>query len=143
MSLLSISARHTPSICRRYGHPSKATNYFIECASSLIADEIYEPSLERMQAFLMLGVSEWVQGKGTRSAMHMGIAVRSQFRFFKNRYLLIDHTIVASILHLHREESYSLPANATVEDIIESESKRRTFWLLESVITTSGFLDIR
>jgi len=35
-------------------------------------------------------------------------------------------------MHLHREESYSLPGNATVEDIIESESKRRTFWLLES-----------
>ncbi|RDW85994.1 hypothetical protein BP5796_04319 [Coleophoma crateriformis] len=36
------------------------------------------------------------------------------------------------MLHLHREESYKISENATTKEIIEAESARRTFWILES-----------
>ncbi|RDW60578.1 hypothetical protein BP6252_11961 [Coleophoma cylindrospora] len=114
-SILSVSARFTKCLVRRYGDTTKATDYFINRAGDMIINEIYNPSLERTQSFFLLGVSEWVQGNRTRSAMHMGIAVR-----------------MAGIQHLHREESYAIPHNAATEDIINLEAARRTFWVLES-----------
>jgi hypothetical protein len=71
LSILSISAPHTPSLWRRYGGILSASKHFISCAGQLIANEIYEPSLERIQAFFLLGVSEWAQGNGTRSAVYL------------------------------------------------------------------------
>ncbi|RDW91689.1 hypothetical protein BP5796_02854 [Coleophoma crateriformis] len=114
-SILSVSARFTKCLVRRYGDTTKATDYFINRAGDMIINEIYNPTLERTQSFFLLGVSEWVQGNRTRSAMHMGIAVR-----------------MAGIQHLHREESYAIPPNTATEDIINLEAARRTFWVLES-----------
>ena len=38
---------------------------------------------------------------------------------------------VAGILRLHREETYSLPPHATADEIVSSESARRTFWVIQ------------
>ncbi|KUJ10420.1 uncharacterized protein LY89DRAFT_562387, partial [Mollisia scopiformis] len=115
LGILSVSARFTKCLVNRYGDATKATDYFINRASELLPNEIFKPSVERIQALFLLGVAEWVQGNRTRSAILMGIAVR-----------------MASIQHLHREESYMLPENPTTEDVINSEVARRTFWVLES-----------
>lgn len=39
---------------------------------------------------------------------------------------------MAGIQHLHREETYALPQDASTTDIINSEVARRTFWVLQS-----------
>lgn len=44
---------------------------------------------------------------------------------------------VAGILRLHREETYNLPPDATTDEIVDSETARRTFWVLESKPSTS------
>lgn len=44
---------------------------------------------------------------------------------------------VAGILRLHREETYNLPPKATTDDIVDSETARRTFWVLESKSSAS------
>lgn len=69
LSILSVSARFTKCLIERYGDASKATDYFIMKASDLLPSEIYNPSLERTQALLLLGISEWTQGNRTRSAV--------------------------------------------------------------------------
>lgn len=69
LSILSVSARFTKCLLKRYGDATKATDYFLDRAGELIPNEIYEPSLERTQALFLLGVSEWTQGKRTRSAV--------------------------------------------------------------------------
>jgi hypothetical protein len=48
--------------------------------------------------------------------------------------MLID-VAVASILCLHREETYSLPPDATADEVVDSEMARRTFWIIESMNT--------
>lgn len=113
--ILSISARFTPSLVRRYGGPARATENFLQIARALASAEMYKPSLERTQGFFLLAISEWGNGDKERSSMDMGVAVR-----------------MASILRLHREETYCLPPGAPAEQVIRAEAARRTFWMIHS-----------
>ncbi|GAA6041991.1 hypothetical protein JCM8097_009134 [Rhodosporidiobolus ruineniae] len=113
LSILTISARFAPSLVKRFGSRRAATEAFSARAMSLVPDEMLKPSLERTQAFFLLGVSEWGAGYGQRSWMLMGIAVR-----------------MAGLLRLHREDAYTLPADAEPDEVIRSELARRTFWIL-------------
>ncbi|KAK5128735.1 hypothetical protein LTR85_000068 [Meristemomyces frigidus] len=111
-SVLAISARFTACLAKRFGGSSNASDYFIELASHCVAEQMYETSLENMQAFFLLGMAEWARGNRSRSSIDMGIAVR-----------------MAGNLRLHREESYALSADSTAEQIVQSEVARRTFWV--------------
>ncbi|KAH8887379.1 hypothetical protein GQ53DRAFT_656048 [Thozetella sp. PMI_491] len=113
--ILSISARFTPALVHRYGTASKATAHFLSISRSMVPTEMYKPSLERTQAFFLLAISEWGNGDKDRSSMDMGVAVR-----------------MATLLKLHREETYQLPMDATAEQIVRAESARRTFWMIQS-----------
>lgn len=113
--ILSISARFTPSLVRRYGGSARATENFLQIARALASAEMYKPSLERTQGFFLLAIAEWGNGDKERSSMDMGVAVR-----------------MASILKLHREETYCLPPGAPAEQVIRAEAARRTFWMIHS-----------
>lgn len=115
LSILSLSGRFTPSLVRRYGSQAKATEFFLSQAAHLVPHEMYQPSLERTQAFFLLGIAEWGNGDRNRSCIHMAIAIK-----------------MAGILCLHKEETYKLSENATSDDVVNSEIARRTFWMLES-----------
>lgn len=114
-SILSIAARFTPGLARRYGSSARATANFVHIARALAPAEMYKPSLDRAQAFFLLAIAEWGSGDKERSAMDMGVAVR-----------------MAAILRLHREETYALPPGAPAEHVIRAESARRTFWMIHS-----------
>ncbi|KAL2810751.1 hypothetical protein BJX63DRAFT_401167 [Aspergillus granulosus] len=114
-SILSISARFTPSLVVRYGGASNATELFLRQATALVPEQMYIPTLEATQGFFLMGIAEWGKGDKHRSSMHMGIAVN-----------------MAGLLRLHREETYRLPGDATAEEIVYAEAARRTFWMLES-----------
>ena len=115
LSILSISARFTPSLVKLYGGGQNATDFFLENAAIMVLDHMYKPSLENIQAFFLISLAEWGKGDKDRSSTHLGIAVR-----------------MAGGFRLHREEAYRLPDNATAEDVVESEVARRTFWMLEN-----------
>lgn len=71
VSILSISARLTPSLVARYGTGLKAAEYFMESASRLAHGELYEePTLERCQAFYLLSIAQ--QGSGLRNHSYVG-----------------------------------------------------------------------
>lgn len=113
--ILGISARFTPVLVQKYGSSERATENFLRLARMMVPSEMYEPSLERTQAFFLLAIAEWGNGDKDRSSVNMGVAVR-----------------MASILKLHREESYLLPPGAPAEQVIRAESARRTFWMIHS-----------
>ncbi|EON99010.1 putative general repressor of transcription-like protein [Phaeoacremonium minimum UCRPA7] len=115
LSILSISARFTPSIVLRYGDGMKAADIFMERASVVALSELYrEPSLERCQAFYLLSIAQQGSGWKNRSFINLGIAMR-----------------MAGLMRLHREETYALKS-PTKELIVRAESARRTFWMLHS-----------
>lgn len=67
LSILSVSARFTASLVRRYGGAVKAAEVFMARAASLVPEEMYKPTLERTQAFFLLGIAEWGNGDRDRS----------------------------------------------------------------------------
>jgi hypothetical protein len=109
LSILAISAPFVPSLVKRYGGPRVASAVFSSRARGLIADELLRPTLERTQAFFVLGMCEWGNCNGQRGWMYMGIACR-----------------MAGQLRLHREETYRLPPDALPEEVIAAEGARRT-----------------
>ncbi|KAG9247007.1 hypothetical protein BJ878DRAFT_232489 [Calycina marina] len=115
LAILSISARLTPSIISRFEDGIVAAETFMARAQRLVPQEMYMPTLERTQAFFLLAISELRKGDKTSSNIHMGIAVQ-----------------MAGLLHLHREEAYAVTTTSTAEEIQNSESARRTFWMLKS-----------
>ncbi|KFA56498.1 hypothetical protein S40293_01163 [Stachybotrys chartarum IBT 40293] len=114
-SILSVSARFTPCLVRRYHGGRNATQAFLDRATCLVQEQMFTPSLESIQAFFLMSIAEWGNGDKHRSLVYMGIAVR-----------------LAGILRLHREETHKLPGTATREEIVHSEVARRTFWMLET-----------
>ncbi|KAM6533143.1 hypothetical protein FALCPG4_006159 [Fusarium falciforme] len=115
VSILSISARLSPSLATRYGSGMKAAEFFMERATNLAYGELYqEPTLERCQAFYLLSIAQQGSGLRNKSYINMGVSMR-----------------MASLMRLHREETYRVQ-NPTPEVIIRSESARRTLWMLHS-----------
>ncbi|WRT70425.1 uncharacterized protein IL334_007423 [Kwoniella shivajii] len=113
LAICSIAAPFTPTLVARYGGKKTATDFFLARADEILGREMIQPSLERAQAFLLLGVAEWGQGNGPKAWMLIGTAVR-----------------MAGFLGLHREITYQLPVNPSAEAVIESEVARRTFWAI-------------
>ncbi|TWU75141.1 hypothetical protein ED733_003197 [Metarhizium rileyi] len=115
LSILSISARLSPAFKVRYGNGVKAAEYFMERASSIALEEVYqEPTLERCQAYYLLSIAQQGSGERNKSYINMGIAIR-----------------MAILMQLQREETYHVP-NPTPDLIIRAESARRTLWMLHS-----------
>ncbi|KAK1835306.1 hypothetical protein QBC39DRAFT_250398, partial [Podospora conica] len=115
LSMLGISARFTPPLCDRFKGSKAASEFFLDVAHILIADEMFKTSLENAQAFFLLGMADWGRGDRDRSAINMGIAVR-----------------MAAVMRLHREETYQLPVDATADQVVEAERARRTFWVIQN-----------
>jgi hypothetical protein len=69
LSVLRISARFTPNLIRQYGADGKAGEHFMKCAGQLVSDEMYEPTLDRAQAFFLLGIAEWGRGAKNQSSV--------------------------------------------------------------------------
>ncbi|KAG7108331.1 hypothetical protein HYQ45_007269 [Verticillium longisporum] len=115
LSILSISARFSLALTRRYQGEIKAADFFMERASTLALNELYqEPTLERCQAFYLLSIAQQGSGWRNRSYINLGIATR-----------------MAVLMHLHREETYVIKV-PTKELVIKAESARRTLWMLHS-----------
>jgi len=78
LSILSISARFTHSLIRRYRADGKAGEYFMKYAGRLVLDEMYEPTLERAQAFFLLGIAEWGRVERHRSSVRLASPARTK-----------------------------------------------------------------
>ncbi|KAK2777866.1 hypothetical protein CKAH01_11912 [Colletotrichum kahawae] len=125
LGILSVSARFSPTLTERYGGEMKAVDFFMERASNLALNELYqEPTLERCQAFYLLSLAQQGSGWRNRSYINIGIATR-----------------MAVLMHLHREEFYKMK-NPTREMIIRAESARRTLSVVQLVQTLKTTTDI-
>lgn len=70
LSILSISARFTPSLVDRYGGGMKAAETFMDRASAVALSELYQtPTLERCQAFYLLSIAQ--QGNGYKNKSYV------------------------------------------------------------------------
>lgn len=127
LAILSISARFSARLVDRYDGEIKAAAFFMERASALALSELYqEPSLERCQGFYLLSLAQ--QGSGMRNASYVG-GTGSFYDAYKRadspQINLGIATRMAVLMHLHREEFYTV-SSPSREHIIRLESARRT-----------------
>lgn len=111
LSILATSAAETPSVIARAGKEkakAEAQVYF-DRAIGMAFQEIAEPSLERIQAFYLLGQRDWTDGRGSRSWVFMGIAIR-----------------LANLLQLENASTYRATLESPPEVQIAEEEARRT-----------------
>ncbi|KAF4501028.1 general repressor of transcription [Fusarium agapanthi] len=118
VSILSISARLSRPLSRRYGSGIKASEFFMKRATEIALGEIFptKNTLENCQAFYLLSIAQ--QGNGLKDESHtsMGLALR-----------------IASAIKLHLEQTYAYEtSNPTPSAIILRESARRTLDQLHS-----------
>ncbi|KAF5634727.1 general repressor of transcription [Fusarium tjaetaba] len=118
VSILSISARLSRPLSRRYGSGMKASEFFMKRATEIALGEIFptKNTLENCQAFYLLSIAQ--QGNGLKDESHtsMGLALR-----------------IASAIKLHLEQTYAYEtSNPTPDAIILRESARRTLDQLHS-----------
>lgn len=79
LSMLSISARFTPTLIQRYETPSNAAQVFAKRVQTLVGEEILgAPTLDRAQAFFLCSIWNWGSGYRDRSWIFLGIAARSE-----------------------------------------------------------------
>lgn len=70
LSILSISARMTPSLVEMYGSSIKAAEHFMDRASQIVQYQTYTgATLEKCQAFYLLSIAQ--QGSGLQDASHV------------------------------------------------------------------------
>lgn len=133
LSILSISARFTPSLVERYGGGMKAAETFMDRATAVALSELYQvPSLERCQAFYLLSIAQ--QGSGMKNKSYVCQPTVSASRTALLTSVKINMGIamrMAALMRLHREETYALQ-NPSKEMVIAAESARRTLWMLHS-----------
>lgn len=67
LAILSISARFTPSLIERYGGKQRAVQVLSEKALSLATDRMLNPTIQVVQAFHLLGLTDWTLENGFRS----------------------------------------------------------------------------
>jgi hypothetical protein len=68
-SMLSVSARFTPSLVRRFKGGLKATEVFADIAAVHGLHALHKPSVENTQAFFLLGLAEWGSGNRNRGSV--------------------------------------------------------------------------
>lgn len=113
-SSTSNTLTHTEYFQRSLGMtPTEASKYYGEQARYLLKEVFDEPTVQRIQALVLLSSHEWGEGNSARSFVYVGIAAR-----------------MALILGLGAE--VNLPDEGGVldenEQLIYIESRRRTIW---------------
>ncbi|KAI9757169.1 MAG: ATPase synthesis protein 25 mitochondrial [Chaenotheca gracillima] len=137
-----LSAHHSPPSSIRPTNPSVSSEYYASALRARMGgdggESLGQPSLERIQALLMLGLHEWGMCKGTKAWILVGIAVRMaqvmglEFeQELDNEPLAISSALYAEAVHLGVDNSRKGQKGgerAVSESFIEQEIRRRTFW---------------
>ncbi|TVY62752.1 putative transcriptional regulatory protein PB1A11.04c [Lachnellula suecica] len=82
LGVLTLTARFQPDLVERHsssGDPTAASEYYATALASAFGPTIRgltHPTLERIQALLMLGLYEWGQTRGLSAWVYVGIATR-------------------------------------------------------------------
>jgi hypothetical protein len=126
LGVLTLTARFHPELVAHHSRPDRASDpldaseYY---ATALKASSNFtSPSLDGIQALLMLGLYEWGQTRGLSAWVHVGIAIR----LAQSMGLAYEDDVDTRVLKpVSRRIGPPLPDR---EEAIEKEVRRRTLW---------------
>jgi hypothetical protein len=131
LGVLTLTARFHPELVAYHSQPGKAADpidaseYYATALKATFGPAgITRPSLDGIQALLMLGLYEWGQTRGLSAWLYVGIAMRlAQSMGLAYEDDPDDRTLKPAILRIGSKQQLS-----PRELAIEKEVRRRTFW---------------
>ncbi|KAK0112723.1 hypothetical protein ONS95_014459 [Cadophora gregata] len=132
LGVLTLTARFHPGLVAyhspNHDDPLAASEYYAVPLAAAFGPTIRNltiPSLENIQALLMLGLYEWGQTRGLSAWLYVGLAIRLAFPMglaYEDDPDQKSHSLIADT----RKPSKQPPSPR--EDAIEKEVRRRTVW---------------
>jgi hypothetical protein len=129
LGVLTLTARFHPGLVAHHSpngdDPLAASEYYatpLAAAFGPTIRNISVPSLENIQALLMLGLYEWGQTRGLSAWLYVGLAIRLAFSMglaFEDDPENVNDP---------RKTTANRPQISQREDAIEKEVRRRTLW---------------
>ncbi|TVY91850.1 putative transcriptional regulatory protein, partial [Lachnellula willkommii] len=134
LGVLTLTARFQPDLVRRHSpnphqpDPIAASEYYATALADAFGPtsrNLTHPSLEGIQALLMLGLYEWGQTKGLSAWVYVGIATRlAQSMGFP----YVDDPRAPPRSPASNGTPTGLPATSPSQELTEKEVRRRTWW---------------
>jgi hypothetical protein len=133
LGVLTLTARFHPDLVAHHANPGKpndplrASEFYanaLKTAFSPTGSNLTTPSVERVQALLMLGLYEWGQTRGLSAWVYVGIAIRLA-QSMALAYEDDQHNRPSKAKSSTRTDPRSLAAR---EEATEKEVRRRTLW---------------
>ncbi|TVY32051.1 putative transcriptional regulatory protein, partial [Lachnellula subtilissima] len=134
LGVLTLTARFQPDLVRRHSpnphqpDPIAASEYYATALADAFGPtsrNLTNPSLEGIQALLMLGLYEWGQTKGLSAWVYVGIATRlAQSMGFP----YVDDPRAPPRSPIPNGALTGLPVVSPREELTEKEVRRRTWW---------------
>ncbi|KAI9877587.1 MAG: hypothetical protein M1830_003487 [Pleopsidium flavum] len=138
----ALAAYHSPATASQSTNPLVASEYYASAVRARLAgpngEALARPSVERIQALLMLGLHEWGMCRGIQAWLFVGIAVRtSQAMGLEFEQDLDDEPLaISSAMCTEAEHLGVTPgrrgskerAAGLSQSFVDQEIRRRTFW---------------
>ncbi|KAI9797455.1 MAG: hypothetical protein M1833_005495 [Piccolia ochrophora] len=137
-----LAAHHSPATSSQPTNPVVASENYAAALKARLAgssgDLVSLPSLERIQALLMLGLHEWGMCRGITAWLYVGVAVRMSQAMGLQFEVELDDEPLALSSAMSNEAQYlgvrpkrhiaQRRATLAAEDFVQQEIRRRTFW---------------
>lgn len=130
LGVLTLTARFHPTLVTHHspdGNPQAASEYYavpLAAAFGPTIRNLTNPSLENVQALLMLGLYEWGQTRGLSAWLYVGLAIRLAFSM---GLAFEDDPDSRSLTSSANGGSKSLTSSRE-DSILLKEIRRRTLW---------------
>ncbi|PVH70812.1 hypothetical protein DL98DRAFT_617942 [Cadophora sp. DSE1049] len=133
LGVLTLTARFHPDLVAYHSKSSQpsdplvASEYYATALASafkLTGRGLTNPSLDSIQALLMLGLFEWGQDKGMRAWVYVGTAIRLAQSFGLTYEDDPDYPVCST----SSEWGLGKSGMGISEDLIQKEVRRRTLW---------------
>lgn len=137
-----LVAHHSPATSVRASNPLIASEYYAAAANERLANlwtDNQTQDIERIQAFLMLGLHDWGTCRGSKAWLTVGLAIRAAQAMGLQYEMDLDDAPMSRSMALtceaermgvkHSSLKSSVGASKSTEDaFILQEIRRRTFW---------------
>ncbi|KAH8808970.1 fungal-specific transcription factor-like protein, partial [Xylogone sp. PMI_703] len=131
----TLVAHHSPKTAAGSSNPQAASEYYSHALAAAFGpscENLTRPTLETVQALLMLGLYEWSQSRGLKAWVYVGIALR----LAQSMGLAFEDD--ADRMSPRKTQSHTPDENYA----IEKECRRRTFWscfIMDRLLSSGKF----
>jgi hypothetical protein len=122
LAFLCLTVPFHDELVQRFHTPREAAEYYYLAAKKELGDVLDEPTIERIQTMLMIGMYEWSMLKGPMAWRTVGIAIRCAHQLA----LHIDDDREAE--RYDHIDSRTGTCSKGESRFIEAEIRRRTYW---------------